>query len=50
MTNLEFRHFDEARRIPAKLEELNFGVLDRLFLVGDDYIERLNTLKLESTR
>jgi len=49
-TNLEFRHFDPAKRIHVELETLSFGVLDRLFQVGDDYIEKLAALKLHAER
>ena len=47
LTNLEFRHFSASKRIPVNLEDLNFGVLDRLFQTGDDYIEKLDKLKAE---
>ena len=50
LTNWEFRHFNPSNRIDVKLEELSFGVLDRLFEVGDEYIEMLNKLKQDSER
>ena len=50
LTNLEFRHFDPAKRIHVELETLSFGVLDRLFQVGDDYIVKLAELKRSAER
>ena len=42
LTNLEFRHFDERRRIPVSLEDLDFGVMTELFECGDQYIAELD--------
>ena len=50
LTNMEFRHFSASKRIPVNLDDLNFGVLDRLFQTGDDYIERLEKLKAETRK
>ena len=50
LTNLEFRHFSSKNRIHVELETLSFGVLDRLFQVGDDYIEQLADLKRATDR
>ena len=50
LTNLEFRHFSPENRIHVELETLSFGVLDRLFQVGDDYIEQLAELKRSAER
>jgi hypothetical protein len=45
LTNLEFKSFDPARRLDVNLENLNFGVLQDLFSVGDSYITELAALK-----
>ena len=50
LTNSDFRHFSVARRIPVKLDELRFLVLNDLFKVGDDYIAELETLKAQAKR
>ena len=42
LTNLEFRHFEERRRIPVSLEDLDFGVMTELFECGDQYIAELD--------
>ena len=42
LTHLEFRHFDERRRIPVSLEDLDFGVMTELFECGDQYIAELD--------
>ena len=45
LTNGDYRHFDEALRVPVKLEELQFRVLNDLFREGDEYIQELEALK-----
>ena len=40
ITNDEFRHFNPKRRIPVRLEDLEFTVMNKLFAVGDDYLSR----------
>ena len=48
LTNLEFKSFDESRRLNVELERLNFGVLTELFSVGDSYLEELENLKAQA--
>ena len=48
LTNLEYKSFDESRRLNVELERLNFGVLTELFNVGDAYLEELETLKAQA--
>ena len=50
LTNSDFRHFSLARRIPVKLEELQFVVLNDLFQTGDAYITELDALKAPAKR
>ena len=49
LTNMDFRHFDPKKRIPASLERLGFQVLPELFEAGEKYLETLNRLKADST-
>ena len=46
LTNGDFRHFSEARRIPVNLEDLDFRVLNDLFKEGEEYSTELEALKL----
>jgi hypothetical protein len=41
LTNLDFRHFDPAKRIPVEIDSLKFGVLHELFAEGETYISEL---------
>jgi hypothetical protein len=41
LTNEEFRHFNPANRIPVKLEDLGFDIMNSLFKAGDDYLAAL---------
>lgn len=50
LTNEEFRHFDPKKRIPVKLEELGFKIMDSLFKVGDDYLLELERLRASEKR
>ena len=45
LTNLDFRHFDAARRIQVDLGKLKFGILHDLFKEGEDYVAKLEALK-----
>ena len=45
LTNSDFSHFDPAKRIPVKLEKLEFKIMSDLFAAGDVYLEELNALK-----
>ena len=45
LTNLDFRHFDPAKRIPVELNSMRFGVLDALFKHGEEYITELEAAK-----
>ena len=36
-----------SKRIDVNLETLEFGVMNRLFEVGDEYVEELNILKAQ---
>ena len=47
LTNLEFKSFDMNRRLDVRLEDLEFGVLQDLFDVGDDYIKELELIKAQ---
>ena len=47
LTNWDFRHFDEKKRIHVDLQKLPFQVLPDLFATGDSYIEELERLKSE---
>ena len=48
LTNMEFKSFDVKRRIWVGLDYLEFGVMRKLFDVGDVYLEELDRLKAES--
>ena len=50
LTNSDFRHFSTARRVPVKLEDLQFVVLNELFQTGDDYVSELAALKAQAKR
>ena len=45
LTNSEFRHFDSSKRIHVDLDSLDFKILNKLFAVGDEYVEELAKLK-----
>ena len=45
LTNFDFRHFDLNNRIEVKLEQLEFGVMNGLFQVGEDYLAKLELEK-----
>ena len=45
LTNSDFHHFSEDKRIPVDLASLNFRVMNELFQEGDSYIEELAALK-----
>ena len=45
LTNMEFKSFDPAKRLDVRLEDLEFGVLKRLFDVGDNYLAEIEHLK-----
>ena len=47
LTNWDFCHFDPARRIDVKLEDLHFHILTDLFVAGDEYISELEELKVQ---
>ena len=50
LTNWDFRHFDPKLRIDVDLEKLEFKILDKLFAVGDNYIEELNQQREQEKR
>ena len=50
LTNSDFRHFDQARRIEVDLAKLEFRILNQLFAVGDNYIEELAKVKDQEKR
>ena len=45
LTNMEFQSFDAERRLNVDLENLECGVLQHLFNVGDAYVSELVELK-----
>ena len=45
LTNLDFRHFDEARMVPVDLNDMKFGVLNDLFGAGDAYMTELEAAR-----
>jgi Skp family chaperone for outer membrane proteins len=45
LTNFDYRHFDPAKRVDVKLEDLRFAVLDDLFQAGEDYVAALEKAK-----
>ena len=48
LTNSDFGHFTLARRVPVKLEELKFDVVNEL--LGDAYVAELAALKSQAKR
>ena len=47
LTNSDFRHFDEAKRIEVDLDKLGFVLMNDFFAVGDAYVEELAALKIQ---
>jgi hypothetical protein len=47
LTNMDFRHFDQSKRIHVELKDLRFGILDHLFEAGEDYIGQVESIKQE---
>ena len=47
LTNFDYRHFDAAKRIEVKLEELEFKVLNELFKEGEEYVAALEKARDE---
>ena len=45
LTNFDFRHFDLAKRVEVKLEDLEFAVLNELFAAGEEYVKALEDAK-----
>ena len=45
LTNLDFRHFDPAKRIEVSLDKLGFKVLPLLFEVGEQYLTDLEAAR-----
>ena len=45
LTNWDFRHFDERKRIHVNLEQLDFLVMGELFDAGDRYLSDLEELR-----
>ena len=41
LTNYEYRHFDQAKRIPVDISKLGFDLMSSLFQHGDDYLADL---------
>ena len=50
LTNLEFKSFDESKRLDVDLDRLDFGVMRELFEVGDNYLQELDALKEEAKK
>ena len=50
LTNEEFRHFDPAKRIPVRLEDLDFSLMNSLFAAGDDYLKELEQQRAAEKR
>mgnify|MGYP003333509867 CR=1 FL=1 len=48
LTNGEYHHFDERKRIRVDLGELKFIVMNALFAEGEEYVKELEVLKLRS--
>ena len=44
-SNLDFRHFDPAKRVHVDLQEIKFGVLNDLFATGEDYLTELESAR-----
>ena len=38
LTNFDFRHFDKGKRIPVALDTLGFGIMPRLFELGEAFL------------
>ena len=47
LTNLEFHHFDESKRIQVDLDNLGFQVMPMLFAAGEDYMAELEKSRAE---
>ena len=45
LTNLDFRHFDAAKRVQVDLKELKFGLLPLLIEFGEGYDGELQTVR-----
>ena len=45
LTNSDFRHFSEHKRIEVDLDKLPFKIMNELFAEGEDYLKELEDLK-----
>ena len=45
LTNSDFRHFSEELRVPVKLEELRFEILDQLLETGEAYLSEVEAAR-----
>ena len=45
LTNMDFRHLSEARRVKVDLQKLEFGILPELLQAGEQYLKNLEDLK-----
>ena len=50
LTSLEYKSFDNSKRLEVDLNKLKFGVLNDLFNAGDKYVEDLAALKEQAKR
>ena len=47
LTNSDFRHFSAELRVPVKLEEMRFEVLDQLLETGEAYREEVEAARAQ---
>ena len=47
LTNSDFRHFSESKRIHVDLDKLPFKIMNDLFAEGEDYLKELAELKVQ---
>ena len=45
MTNMDFRHFKNEKRVHVELDKIGFKVLPMLFDVGESYISELESAR-----
>ena len=45
LTNSDFRHFTESRRVEVQLDKLPFAILNELFAEGEAYLSELAAWK-----
>ena len=48
LTNMDFRHFDAAKRVHVELDSIGFRILPRLFEHGESYLAEVEAARAKA--